>query len=236
MSDARKPSKRFLLVKHSQGWDCDRCSEWMRASEHEAAWCYPADGEAFPDVEHYAGVIVFGGAGSANDVQHEWVAQELKFIESCLQHQRAFFGICLGAQMLARVLGAPVAPHATRLREVGFHLVYPTPESGDFLTHPMPMMQWHSEGFEMPAGCERIATSDEFPNQAFRQSASVLGVQFHPEVNPQALALWHERNRGRPFGVLDTCTRERMMQDALQNDDDITAWLGATLQRWTASA
>jgi len=170
---------RYLLVKHSQGWNCDRVSQWMLDNDMPCDWCYPADGEPLPPANRYAGVVSFGGAASANDgTTLPWVREETDFIETCLQHDVRFFGICLGAQMLARVLGAKVAPREPDLREVGFHRIDP---AGDdtFLSEPMMMMQWHSEGFELPAGTRCSATGEMYPNQAFHLSESVFGVQFH---------------------------------------------------------
>lgn len=200
-------------------------------------WCYPADGDSFPAIEAYSGVISFGGASSANDCQTlPWVKSELDFIEQCLAHERGFFGICLGAQLLARVLGSTVSAHPSAVREVGYTLVEPTADSGDFLTTPMKVMQWHGEGFELPQGSTLVATGEEFPNQAFRYTDRVYGVQFHPEVNPQALAIWHERNKKRETGVLTDAERSLQMQDALAHDEDITRWLGGFLQKWCESS
>lgn len=136
--------------------------------------------------------------------------------------------------MLARVLGASVAPQDSERKEVGFHRIDPTPDSGEFLRHSMMMMQWHSEGFELPPGTFCSAKGDVFPNQAFHLSPHVFGVQFHPEVNPQALAMWHERNKTRPKGVLTEDERQNMMRDANAHDDSISRWLDGVLQRWVA--
>lgn len=236
MPDLNKTEvERFLLLKHSRGWDCDRVSQWMREHDMACDWCYPADGDSLPDVRQYHGVISFGGAASANDCTTlPWVKDEIRYIEQCLKHEVRFFGICLGAQMLARVLGANVAPQQPDVREVGFHRIDPTEDSAGFLQKSMMMMQWHSEGFELPAGARCSATGDAYPNQAFHLSEHVFGVQFHPEVNPQALAVWHERNKTRPKGVLSEEERHHMMRDAKQHDEAISGWLDGVLQRWAA--
>lgn len=225
---------RYLLVKHSQGWNVDRVCSWLQSKELDFDWCYPADGEKFPDVGNYSGVVVFGGASSANDcTKVDWVKNELAFIESALRHDVRFFGICLGAQMLARVLGSAVKNHPGDLKEVGFHQVFPTPESGKFLTGPLTVMQWHSEGFETPEGCVRVAEGALFPNQAFRQGANNFGVQFHPEVNPAALAFWHERNSKRDTGRLDPETRKLQMEQAINCDAEVSRWLDDFMHSWT---
>lgn len=225
-------SKKYLLVKHSKGWDVDRVAAWMRAEGKDHEWCYPADGDSFPDADLYAGVVVFGGAGSAND-DVEWVREELKFIERILARDVPFFGICLGGQMLAKVLGAEVSCHPASVREVGFHPVFPTPDSGDFLTETLTVMQWHSEGFSLPDGSVRIASGELFENQAFRYSDRHFAVQFHPEVNPAALEIWQERNKKRESGRLDDCTRKLHMAEAVQHDQQISTWLNDFMYRWT---
>lgn len=226
--------KRFLFVKHSPNWNVDRCTRWMHAHGKIVDWCYPVDEDPFPDPAAYAGVVVFGGANSANDCQeHEWVRRELHFVEDCLKKDTSLFGICLGAQILARALGASVSPHANEIREVGFCRVDPVDENSTFLSSPLSVMQWHSEGFDLPAGTRRIATGEHFPNQAFELNDRVLGVQFHPEVNSDVLAIWHERNKARSKGVLTEDERVAMMADAHRHEDDISRWLDGFMQRWT---
>lgn len=225
---------RYLFVKHSQHWNIDRCTYWMEDNNKVVDWCYPVDGQPFPDPNGYAGVVVFGGANSANDCSdHVWVKRELEFVEQCLKADTGIFGICLGAQMLARVLGAQVRPHEKQLKEIGFTRVDPVVDEPDFLDSPLMVMQWHSEGFDLPPDTRRIATGDDFPNQAYRVNDRVLGVQFHPEVNPQVLAIWHERNKTRPTGVLTEEQRISMMIDAHRYDAEITQWLGGFLSDWT---
>lgn len=229
--------RKFLLVKHSEGWNVDRCCRWMEKNGSGYDLCYPASGQAFPIAQQYKGIIVFGGASSANDCQeHAWVRDELKFIESCLKVGTPFFGICLGAQMLARVMGATVAKHPQEASEIGFCEVRPTNAGADFLSQPLKFMQWHREGFELPTGATHLAYSELFNNQAYSVDEHVVGVQFHPEVNLDVLRIWHERNKTRPTGVLDDTTRALHIKDALECENSITAWLDGFLTDWTLSA
>ncbi len=228
------PPQRYLFVKHSENWNVDRCTRWMADNGCDVDWCYPASDNPFPNPSEYAGVVVFGGANSANDCDClDWVKRELVFVEDCLKQDTPFFGICLGAQILARVLGAEVRPHDDELKEVGFCRVDPVPGCEAFLKKPLTVMQWHTEGFDLPSGTRLIATGDDFPNQAYEVSDTVLGVQFHPEVNPEVLAIWHERNRERRPGQLSDDDRARMMSDAHKNDATVTEWLDGFLTQWT---
>lgn len=85
----------------------------------------------------------------------------------------------------------------------------------------------------MPHGARRLAATEAFPNQAFRLDHGVFGVQFHPEVNAEALAIWHERNRRRPVGALSEAERMAQLADAAVHDAAINRWLDDFLSDWT---
>lgn len=232
--DVRAP---YLFVKHTQGWNVDRCTRWMQACGAPVEFCYPTCGDRFPDPARYAGVVVFGGRWSANDRDAEdWVVPEQRFIERCLNVETPYFGICLGAQMLASVCGARVSPRPDGAREVGFCEVRPTAAGRHFLAAPLRVMQWHSEGFDLPHGAVQTATGDLFPQQAFELSAQVVGVQFHPEVNPDVLAIWQARNRERKPGDLTESERQAHAADARRQAPAIDSWLDGFLSGWTGLA
>lgn len=230
----RSATAPYLFVKHSANWNVDRCTRWMSDNGQVVDWCYPVNDDPFPDPRGYAGVMVFGGANSANDCSDfDWVRRELVFVEQCLKHDVPFMGICLGAQILARVLGARVRPHENAVQEVGFHRVDPVPGESDFLQSPLTVMQWHSEGFELPPDTRRIATGEHFPNQAYRLNDRVMGMQFHPEVNPEVLTIWQERNRLKKPEQFTDEERASMMSDAHLHDASVTLWLDSVMRDWT---
>jgi len=232
--DASAP---YLFVKHTEGWNVDRCTRWMQAASIPVEFFYPLSGKPFPDPSRYAGVVVFGGRWSANDAHAEdWVLPEQRFIERCLHADTPYFGVCLGAQMLAHVCGARVAAREDGVGEVGFHRVSPSADGKHFLAAPIHVMQWHAEGFDLPAGAVRTATGELFPNQAFELSERTVAVQFHPEVNPEVLAIWQARNRERKPHDLCDAQRARHMADAVRNDAAITAWMDTFLSGWTRRA
>lgn len=228
----------YLFVKHSEGWNVDRCTQWMQRAGRSVEFCYPTSGNAFPDPTAYSGVIVFGGRWVVSDAESEsWITEEQRFIERCLRAGTPYFGICLGAQMLAHVLGAEVSRHPSGIREVGFHRVVPTDQGRNFLPGPLSVMQWHSEGFDLPDGAECLVTSPggediAFPNQAFSVGSNTVGVQFHPEVNPDVLAIWHQRNKQRKPDDLTDEERAIQVADAQRHDAAITTWLDGFLSGW----
>ena len=228
-------NERYLLVKHSEGWNHDRVCSWMDANEKAFDWFYPPLNDKFPDPAQYSGVIVFGGAPSANDDDtHPWVLSELAFIEQCLKTDVGFVGICLGAQMLARVLGSSIKAHEQGLTEIGLCEIEPTEAGKEFLDKPMTVMQWHKESYDQPAGTVNLARSDVFENQAFELNAKTIGMQFHPEVNPECLAIWQARNKAKSPDQFTDAQRQAMMADARQHDAAISEWLNGFLTGWTA--
>ena len=102
-------------------------------------------------------------------------------------------GVCLGAQMLAKQLGARVSPHASGRAEIGYYPVHPTPAGLKICPDwPAQVYHWHREGFELPAGCELLAEGDDFPVQAFC-TGHAFGFQFHPDVTTAMMRCWTTR-------------------------------------------
>jgi GMP synthase (glutamine-hydrolysing) len=151
----------------------------------------PALGETLPTtLAHHAAVVVFGGPMSANDDDTlPYIRQELDWLPTVLDAEKPYLGICLGAQLLARALGAIVAPHPDDLREIGYFPLHPTPEGRALFPESMQVYHWHGEGFTVPSGGVALATGETFPHQAFRYG-SAYGLQFHPEITADLIADW----------------------------------------------
>ena len=176
------------------------------------------------------GVVVFGGRMSANDEHLDYIRAELQWIPQVLSTSTPYLGICLGGQLLARVLGASVAPHAEGLHEIGYTRIRPTAAGIGHFPAPMHFYQWHGEGFEVPRGAELLAAGDTFPNQAFRFGRA-FGLQFHPEVTKSILERWTRdgHDMDLPGAIRD---REAHFAGARQYDDAIAAWLKTFLDDW----
>ncbi|MEM7292369.1 MAG: glutamine amidotransferase [Pseudomonadota bacterium] len=223
--------KTVLLIKHSNTWSGDRCSAWFENNGYRLQWCYPCDGDVLPEPKLFDTAVIFGGRNSAND-HEDWIVTELKWLESCLKSRCRFFGICLGAQMLAKVLGARVWAHPQGLKEIGFTEINPTDGAGSFLTQPMKLFQWHGDGFDLPAGADLLATSERFPHQAYRYGVNALSVQFHPEVNLNVASQWFSMNDDYESEFLDRESRVGHLDYAKRHDDQITAWFDNMMSEW----
>ena len=136
-------------------------------------------------------VVLGGPIGAYEDHRYPFLKTELQVIERALLAGSRILGICLGAQLLARVLGARVYP-GTR-KEIGFGSVQLT-EAGlnSSLTAlgALPVLHWHGDTFDLPIGAMRLAASTLYENQAFSAGDRILGLQFHLEVDPKTIELW----------------------------------------------
>ena len=152
------PLLPVLIVLHQETSTPGRVGNALRALGYPLDIRRPRFGDPLPEtLDHHAGAVIFGGPMSANDAD-EYVRREIDWIEIPLREQRPFLGICLGAQMLARQLGAQVAPHPEGRVEVGYYPIRPT-AAGHALCPDWPeqVYHWHGEGFHLPAGVELLA-------------------------------------------------------------------------------
>ena len=152
----------------------------------------PAQGDNLPNtMKHHSAAIVFGGPMSANDDNRfSFIRDELNWILTVLAAEKPYLGICLGAQLLARALGANVSPHPEGVREIGYYPVQPTQVGQIVIPAPMMVYQWHQEGFDLPHGGKLLAKGATFPHQAFCYAHRAYGLQFHPEITTLMVNFW----------------------------------------------
>lgn len=142
--------------------------------------------DAVPSLEEVTGLVVLGGPMAVGDAEaHPHLAAEIDLLAAAVAANVPVLGICLGAQLLARALGAEVLPGATS--EMGLGSVTLTDAgSRDVVLGPagpvLPVLHWHNDTFTLPAGAELLASSDQCVNQAFRVGRA-YGLQFHVELD-----------------------------------------------------
>jgi GMP synthase-like glutamine amidotransferase len=132
-----------------------------------------------------------GGPMSVHDESvYPWLSDEKKLIERAIRARKRVLGVCLGAQLLADVLGARVYrnPH----KEIGwFPLQLTQLATSSSLVADFPesftAFHWHGETFEIPAGARHLARNETCENQAFEFDGTALAFQFHLEVTPSAV-------------------------------------------------
>ena len=224
------PLLPVLIVLHQETSTPGRVGNALHALGHTLDIRRPRFGDPLPEtLDLHAGAVIFGGPMSAND-SDEYVRREIDWIEVALREQRPFLGICLGAQMLAKQLGAPVAPHPQGHTQIGYYPIRPT-EAGHAVCPNWPdqVYHWHREGFELPAGAELLAEGDDFPVQAF-QSGHAFGFQFHPDVTYAMMHRWTTRceKMDSPGGrAFDSHFTDRAVHDVCER-----AWLKQFIDGW----
>jgi len=157
-------------------------------------------GERITDMADYSHLIVMGGPMAVYEMdKYPYLQTEAELIRNFIKSGKAVLGICLGAQMLAHALGARVFPGGAK--EIGWYKVEITPEGTQdpaFSTLSVnnapyaEVFQWHGDTFDLPEDAVRIASSDVYPNQAFRYGSRVYALQFHIEVTPGIIKEWFE--------------------------------------------
>jgi GMP synthase (glutamine-hydrolysing) len=224
-----EPLRPVLVVLHQESSTPGRIRNVLRKLGFPLDIRRPRFGEMLPStLDEHAGAVILGGPMSANDGD-DYIRREIDWIEVPLREGRPFLGICLGAQMLARQLGATVAPHPESLTQIGYYSIRPT-EAGVELCPDWPaqVYHWHREGFELPRGATLLAEGDDFPIQAF-QWDSAFGLQFHPDVTFRMMCCWTTRGNTELPGAQP---REKHFEGRAIHDVIERAWLEAFMSGW----
>lgn len=187
----------FLNVFREYGFDIDFCNLYEGDD--------PDKGK--PDV-----ILVMGGPMNIHDEEsNPWLKIEKEYILSCINEKKVVIGVCLGAQLIASVLGAEVYKNKTS--EIGW---FPVKKEADgklaFLPDFATVLHWHGDTFQLPAGASRIYSSDATENQAFMYEKHVIGLQFHLEMTPEIVKSLAEESEDHPNGSEYVMTTEKMIE------------------------
>ena len=174
--------KTALFILHQQTSEAGDIANKLKIRGFNFEIRRPSLGDSLPtNLNNYSAIVVFGGPMSAND-NNEFMKKEIDWIGQVLQSEVPFLGICLGAQILVKYLGCKVEKNPNEFSEIGFYKIQPTKNGIKMFQSQDVFYQFHTEGFELPSGCELLAKGDIFTNQAFKYK-NCYGLQFHPEVN-----------------------------------------------------
>ncbi|WP_431286899.1 glutamine amidotransferase [Roseateles chitinivorans] len=181
-------------------------------------------------------VVLGGPIGAYDDALYPYLNDEIGLIRRRIASRRPLLGICLGAQLMARALGADVRPMAHGRKEIGFAPLTLTDAGRDSALAPLaggqPVLHWHGDQFEIPDGATSLATTPLCPNQAFAVEDFALALQFHLESDPARLEQWligHAGELAQARVSLDELRRDAATQGA-----GLRAALGEIVDRWMA--
>lgn len=222
---AARSRGQILVVLHQERSSPGRVGQMLLESGFALDIRRPVLGDELPEtLEKHAGAVIFGGPMSANDVELEGVKREIDWLAVPLAENKPYLGICLGAQMLARHLGARVGPHADGLTEIGWYPLKPTASGAELMNWPSMVYHFHREGFDLPAGATLLATADDYENQAFRYGDNAWGVQFHGELTRAMMQRWVVHGAPR-FELPNAQVGRDHLNGRLVHDGPLRQWL-----------
>lgn len=228
-------SRRILCVLHQAHSTTGQVGIALRQLGHQVHIIRPLVGQRIPrQVDRFDGLIVFGGPMSANDDHLQGIRTELQLIERWMHRDRPIWGICLGAQLMTRVLGGVVYTHPREQVEVGWYPIDPVGPGKRILTPLTHVYQWHREGFELPCGASRLASGvvgGLFREQAYLVGQNTLATQFHPEMQPKMMNRWLMR-AGHMLELSGAMNINNHRGGVTQYYPKQSHWLKRTLDRW----
>lgn len=184
--------KRVLALQHIEIDPPGYLGDLLREHSIPCDVVMVQEGE-LPDLAHYGAILSMGGPEFAGDEERDYLVREKALIRRAVEQDIPFLGVCLGGQLLASALGAPVISKG--LIEVGFFDAQFTPEGmRDPLFAGLPgyqhMFHWHEDSYMLPEGAQRLAVRPGAPEQAFRYGRRAYGLQYHIELTPDMLLSW----------------------------------------------
>ena len=140
------------------------------------------------DITAFSGIVLLGGPMSAND-SLPWIEAELRLIRAADRAGLPLLGHCLGAQLIAKALGAEI--HRNTVKEIGWFDVTPSGDAASLVgqAEPFEVFHWHGETFTIPEGARAILKSAHCENQGFVRG-NTWAFQCHMEVTADMLPRW----------------------------------------------
>jgi len=174
---------RIHSIEHAPFEGPGRIAAWVAERGHTLTRTAFHDGEVLPAVDAFDMLVIMGGPMSIHEHRtYPWLPAEKRFLADAIRARKPILGVCLGAQLLADVLGGKVFQNP--VKEIGWFPVRMIDRSAPFAAFPerLTVMHWHGDTFTIPVGARRVAESDACANQAFVFGDRVVGLQFHIEL------------------------------------------------------
>ena len=186
-------TRKITVLKHVPFEGPAAIADWAESHGHLLQTINLFAGDEFPDLRPEDWLVIMGGPMNVDDEDlYPYLAAEKDFVRQAVENGNTVIGICLGAQLIARSLGASVYPNHDR--EIGWLPIQLQPgakQSPIFSNWPdtIEVFHWHGDTFDLPPGAELIASSNGCINQAFTIGRTVIGLQFHIETTQASAGL-----------------------------------------------
>jgi GMP synthase-like glutamine amidotransferase len=180
---------RIAILEHNRADGPGNILPWAEQRAHPVLRVRLDEGAPLPALDAFDFLIVMGGP--MNIYQYRdfpWLVAEKAFLRTAIAARKPILGICLGAQLLADVLGGKVTQNAER--EIGWWPVHFTQRPGPLAAFPaeLTVCHWHGDTFTLPPGALHAAASEACANQAFLHGDRIVGLQFHLELGARHVA------------------------------------------------
>lgn len=180
---------RIHYLQHVPYEGLGSIEKWVQKKQHQLSSTKFFRESVLPDLSDFDFLIVMGGPMNIYDTKkYPWLTEEKEFILKTVQ-SKTVLGICLGAQLIADVLGAKITANA--YKEIGWFPITKSPQlQASPLSKAFPeqleAFHWHGDTFSLPKNSIPVAGSEACANQGFFYDDRVLGLQFHLETTPQS--------------------------------------------------
>jgi GMP synthase-like glutamine amidotransferase len=182
---------KIHVLQHSSTNTLGTIEEYAKIKNHRLESIRFYETKCPPEPDSFDLLIIMGGPIGIYDYEENpWLRDEKAFIKQAIEAGKPILGICLGAQLLADIFGAPV--YENRYTEMGWFPVRASggenkPEFLEGLPDEITVFHWHSRTFDLPAGAVHLYESESCKNQGFIYNGRVVALQFHPEINEERI-------------------------------------------------
>ena len=206
---------RLHYVQHVPFEGPANISGWAQNQGWQVSGTHIYRAESLPGPDEFDWLVIMGGPMNIyEEKEYPWLAAEKRFIGKAIEKNKVVLGVCLGAQLLAGVLGGRVVRN--RYKEIGWFPVNLRPEGIESVffqgvPDKFPALHWHGDTFSLPAGAAMLAESEACPAQAFSYNGGrVLALQFHLESSLDSVR-----------ALIQNCSDELVDGEYIQNADAI---------------
>ena len=184
-----------MRIHYLQHMGCEgtgRIANWIEDRGHAVSGTHLYRGEALPDDDAFDFLLIMGGPMNIYEYRnHPWLPAEKQFIKRAIDAGKIVLGICLGAQLIADVLGAKVYQNSKM--EIGwfpvrFNTARQTVPALRNFPDQLTVLHWHGDTFDLPPCAVHVAASEACANQAYAFGHRVIGLQFHIEMDAPDVA------------------------------------------------
>lgn len=211
-----------LALQHVPFEGLGQIEPWLLARGHRLTVAHVYDSPELPPAGDVDLLVIMGGPmGVHDEASYPWLEAEKHFVGSVIAAGAAVLGICLGAQLIAAVLGARVGPNPQK--EIGWFPITAVEHEGEGHTRlfrfpaTATVLHWHGDTFALPAGARHLARSAACEHQAFQVGSRIIGLQCHLETTPEALRQ-----------MLAACGDDLQPETCVQSADQLLAADAAT--------